>query len=308
MKCVGLVDVDSTIPNLALMKLSAWHKAQGDEVSFYEPLFDKPDIVYASKVFDFTPDYPYFPTDCEVVRGGTGYDMHAKLPSAVESSYPDYDLYNCGFAMGRITRGCPRRCPWCCVWRMDGNLHQVAELSDFCRDQRDVRLLDDNILGDPELFSRLSEELSRKNKRVRFEALDIRFVDDQTAAALSLLTLHQGRLHFSWDGAHCDSTIEPGVKTLARHGLKPWRLTFYVLVGYNTTIDYDLFRIETLRSIGCDPFVMPYDKSDRYQRDLARWCNHKAIFNSVPFQKYKGGTGWPYEGYEPAIRSAKGES
>lgn len=298
---IALIDVDSLIPNLALMKISAYHKARGDEVKFHEPLFDRPDLAYASKLFEFTPDYAYFP-DCEVVRGGTGYDMDAKLPPEVEGAYPDYGLYGCVYAIGRITRGCPRRCPWCCVWRMDGNLHQVAELSDFCRGQRDVRLLDDSILGDPELFDRVADELARKAKRVRFEALDIRFVDDQTARALSMLTLHQGRLHFSWDGPHCDASIRPGVATLAKHGLKPWRLTFYVLVGYNTSIAYDLYRIEELRALGCDPFVMPFDKGDRYQRDLARWCNHKAIFNSVPFSDYKGGSGWPYDGYSPAFK------
>lgn len=70
---VALIDVDSKIPNLALMKASAWHKARGDEVKLYEPLFDNPDLAYASKIFDFTPDYPYMP-DCEVLRGGPGYD------------------------------------------------------------------------------------------------------------------------------------------------------------------------------------------------------------------------------------------
>lgn len=297
---VCLVDVDSLLPNLALMKVSAYHKAKGDEVKFFEPLLDRPDLVYASKVFDFTPDFDYFP-DCEIRRGGTGYDMAAKLPPEIDGMYPDYGLYGCDYALGRITRGCPRRCPWCCVWRMDGDLHQVAELSDFCRDQRDVRLLDDNILGDPELFDRISNELASRSKRVRFEALDIRFVDDQTAAALARLTLHQGRLRFSWDGPHCDSFIRPGIEMLAKHGLKPWRLTFYVLIGFNTSIEYDLHRVETLRALGCDPFAMPYNKADPYQRDFSRWVNHKAIFNSIPFQDYKSG-GWPYEGYKPAFK------
>lgn len=282
---VGLVDVDSKIPNLALMKISAYHKANGDNVKFHDPLFDNSDIVYASKIFDFTPDYPYFPS-CEVIKGGTGYDMMAKLPPAMECAYPDYGLYGCTYAMGRITRGCPRRCPWCVVWRMDGDLHQVAELSDFCRDQHHVRLLDDNILGDPDLFCRIADELVAKQKSVLFDALDIRFVDDDVAARLAKLSIWKSRLHFSWDGSHCDSAIKPGVEMLEKHGIKPYRLIFYVLVGYNTTPEYDMYRIETLRALGCDPFVMPYDKTDDYQRRLARWVNHKAIFKSCRFEDY----------------------
>lgn len=282
---VGLVDVDSLIPNLALMKISSWHKSQGDNVKFFEPLFDHPDIVYASKIFDFTPDYPYFP-DCEIVRGGPGYDINAKLPEPIECAYPDYGLYNCEYAIGRITRGCPRRCPWCIVWKMDGKLRQVAELSDFCREQHFVRLLDDNILGDPELFDRVAEDL--QGKEVYFDALDIRFVNSQTAAALAKVDPWRERFHFSWDGHHCDDAVPEGIATLERHGIKPWRLTFYVLIGFETDEKYDLYRVETLRSLGANPFVMPYDKSDRYQRDFARWVNRKVIFKSCTWGEYRG--------------------
>ena len=286
---VALIDVDSKIPNLALMKISAWHKTRGDNVKFYEPLFDKPDLCYASKVFDFTPDYQYMP-GCEVIKGGTGYDMSAKLPFPdADRITPDYSLYGCDYALGRFTRGCPNNCPWCVVPKMDGNeVRHVADLSDFWTGQKVVRLLDDNIMADSDEFCRDCEQLSRAGVHVIWDALDIRLVTDETAKALASVKT-QGRIHFAWDGKHQDDYIASGIYKLKKNGIKPYRLTFYVLVGFNTTSSYDLHRIYRLRELGAESFVMPFDKSDEYQRRLARWCNNKAIFKSVEdFRDYEG--------------------
>lgn len=286
---IALVDVDSKIPNLALMKISAWHRSQGDEVKFYEPLFDDPDICYMSKIFDFTPDYQFTP-DCEVIRGGTGYDLHAKLDFPdYDRIMPDYSLYQCDYAIGRFTRGCPNNCPWCVVPKMDGNeVRHVADLSDFWSGQDTVRLLDDNIMADSDEFARDCEQLSRASVHVIWDALDIRLVTEETAKALASVKT-KGRIHFSWDGGLQDGSIERGVRLLEKHGIRPYRLMFYVLVGFNTTREYDLFRIYTLRDLGADPFVMPFDKTDEYQRRLARWCNNKIIFKSTKrFEDYRG--------------------
>ena len=283
---IALIDVDSKIPNLALMKLSAYHKRLGDEVSLYDPLFDHPDLCYASKIFDFTPDYAYYPSDCEVIRGGTGFDMHAKLPEEAENIMPDYSLFNCGYAMGRFTRGCIRRCPWCVVHKMDGNkVRQVANLKDFWDGQKVVRLLDDNIMADADIFSNACEQLSKAGVKVIWEALDIRLVNDQTAKALASVK-NEKSVHFAWDGKAQDRFIAPGIEKLKAAGIKPWRLMFYVLIGFNTTREYDLHRVMTLHNLGANPFVMPFDKSDRYQRDFARWCNNKIIFKSTSWQDY----------------------
>ena len=286
---VGLVDVDSKIPNLALMKISAHHKSIGDNVKFYEPLFDHPDICYMSKVFDFTPDFNYTP-DCEVVRGGTGYDLNAKLPfPEADRIMPDYSLYGCDYAIGRFTRGCPNRCPWCVVPKMDGNeVRHVADLADFWSGQKVVRLLDDNIMADPDEFCRDCEQLSKAGVHVIWEALDIRLITDETARALASVKT-QGRIHFAWDSHAQDGYVERGIATLKRNGIKPYRLMFYVLVGFNTPQWYDLRRIYTLRDLGVNPFVMPFDKSDEYQRRLARWCNNKIIFGKTKsFDEYEG--------------------
>ena len=286
---VCLYDVDSKIPNLALMRASTWHKRRGDEVKLgFDPLLDHPDLCYASKIFDFTPEPDYMP-DCETLKGGSGYDLHARMPfEDYDRIMPDYSLYGCDYAIGRFTRGCPNRCPWCVVPKMDGNeVRHVADLSDFWDGQKVVRLLDDNIMADSDEFCRDCEQLSKAGVKVIWEALDARLVTDETAAALA--TVKQAKsIHFAWDGHSQDEAVPRAIETLKRHGLKPWRLMFYVLVGFNTSKDYDLHRIYTLRDLGANPFVMPFDKGDRYQKDLARWCNNKFVFKSTPrFEDYR---------------------
>lgn len=286
---VGLVDVDSKIPNLALMKLSTWHKERGDSVKFFDPLLDNPDVIYASKIFDFTPDYQYFPTDCDVVRGGSGYDPKARVEvDGYDRIMPDYSLYpGFSYALGRFTRGCPNRCPWCLVPRMDGNeVRQVADLKDFWCGQNVVRLLDDNIMADGDVFANACEQLRDAGVKAIWEALDIRLVDDQTAKALASVK-NEKSIHFAWDGHAQDGWVERGIETLKRNGIKPWRLMFYVLVGFNTSREYDLHRVMTLHELGANPFVMPFDKSDRYQKDFARWCNNKFIFKSTRWEDYE---------------------
>jgi len=290
MRNVCLIDVDSKIPNLALMRASTYHKQRGDTVKLgYEPLTDHPNLCYASKVFDFTPEPEYMP-ECETLKGGPGYDLHAVMPfEDYDRIMPDYSLYpKFDYAIGRFTRGCPNRCPWCVVPKMDGSeIRHVADLADFWDGQDVVRVLDDNIMADADEFCRDCEQLHDAGVKVIWEALDARLVDDQTAEALASVK-HFKRIHFAWDSHAQDDAVPHCIETLKRHGLKPWRLMFYVLVGFNTDRDYDLHRVYTLRDMGANPFVMPFDKSDRYQKDLARWCNNKVIFGSTPrFEDYE---------------------
>ncbi len=286
---VCLIDVDSKIPNLALMRASTWHKQRGDDVKIgFDPLLDDPELCYASKVFDFTPEPDYMP-DCETLLGGPGYDLHARMPFGdYDRIMPDYSLYpKFDYAVGRFTRGCPNRCPWCVVPKMDGNeVRHVADLADFWDGQKVVRLLDDNIMADADEFCRDCGQLSAAGVKVIWEALDARLVTDQTAAALATVKQFKS-IHFAWDGHGQDDAVPRCIETLKRHGLKPWRLMFYVLVGFNTTPEYDMHRIVTLHEMGANPFVMPFDKSDPYQRHLARWCNNKVIFKSTSFEEYE---------------------
>ncbi|MCM1192005.1 MAG: hypothetical protein NC123_18315 [Butyrivibrio sp.] len=163
---IGLIDVDGhNFPNLPLMKLSAWHKSQGDSVKWYDPLFDSMgeplDKVYMSKVFSFTPDYQYHVNAKEVIKGGSGYcislengkevyhkENDSQLPYEVEHIYPDYSLYpelTKDTAYGFMSRGCPRGCDFCHVEAKEGRMaYKVADLSEFWRGQKNIVLLDPN--------------------------------------------------------------------------------------------------------------------------------------------------------------------
>lgn len=100
-------------PNYALMKISAYHKAKGDTVEWFQPLFQY-DKVYSSKVFEWTPENPYLPED--TIKGGTGYGLYNELPEEIDRMFPDYSIYpECDYAIGFITRGCIRNCRWCVV-------------------------------------------------------------------------------------------------------------------------------------------------------------------------------------------------
>jgi len=147
---------NKSFPNFALMKISAYHKAQGDTVEWWNALFnDTYDIVYSSKVFDFTPENPYLPPD--TIKGGTGYgttadpnrNILAELPPEIESQYPDYSIYpGCDYAIGYITRGCPNRCGWCVVPTKEGDIRPYANWRDIVRtDTNKLVLMDNNILA-----------------------------------------------------------------------------------------------------------------------------------------------------------------
>lgn len=281
---IGLIDIDSKIPNLALMKISAWHKTQGDEVKFYDPLLDKPDRVYASKVFNFTPDYQYWP-DCEIVKGGSGYDLKTELPPEVESLYPDYSLYNCDYAIGFTTRGCIRNCQFCIVPRKEGKIRAVGDIYNFWHGQKRLMLLDNNLTALPDHMEKVCKQLIKEKIQTDFnQGLDIRLITDDMAQLLAKVRLWK-QIHFAFDDVRLERQVREGISILTKH-MPASRLMFYVLIGFNSTPEEDLYRVETLRGLGVDPFVMPYDKRDPYQRHFARWCNRKEIFKTVAWKDY----------------------
>jgi hypothetical protein len=282
---VRLVDVDSKIPNLALMKISAYHKAKGDDVDFYNPLFDKPDLIYASKVFDFTPDFMFYP-DCEIVKGGSGYDLKAELLAEIESQFPDYSLYRCDYAIGFTTRGCVRKCPFCIVPQKEGNIRIVGDIYDFWKGQEYLMLLDNNLTALPEHFELICKQLIKEKIKVDFsQGLDIRLITPEMASLLSKVKLLK-QIHFAWDDIRIEKAVRRGIEILTKNGVSKHKLMFYVLIGFKSTPEEDLYRVETLRGLGVDPFVMPYNRNDKYQRRFARWVNHKAIFKTVKWEDY----------------------
>lgn len=168
---IGLIDVDGhNYPNLPLMKISAYHKQKGDEVSWYEPfdgMIKHYDKVYMSKVFSFSPDYERPIYADEIVKGGSGYcitigedgrekfdqEKNVSLPDEIEHIMPDYSLVVQDkfkdTAFGFMTRGCPRGCEFCIVGKKEGRrpAYKVADLDEFWSGQKNIELLDPNFFS-----------------------------------------------------------------------------------------------------------------------------------------------------------------
>lgn len=284
---IGLIDVDGhNFPNLALMKISAWHKRFGDNVDWAVPI-EKYDIVYQSKVFDdtYSADINWIPQAEKIIKGGTGYGLDNKLPDEIEHIYPDYSLYprlTNDTAYGFLTRGCPRHCDFCIVGDKEGlKSVKVANLSEFWAGQKYIKLLDPNILACREHME-LFRQLKESGACVDFtQGLDIRLINDENISEINLIRLKE--IHFAWDNPSDDLTDK--FRFYAAHAKrKPHGRygTVYVLTNHGTTIDDDLRRIYTLRDLGYSPYVMVYNKPDapRIIKRLQRWCNNRWIFGA----------------------------
>lgn len=187
---VVLHDADCTsFPNLALMKLSAWHKAKGDSVERFMPMLhgeaeSNDCIIYSSKVFTWKSADRYLPHSA--VRGGTGYGINENLPEDVEHTCPDYNFYGVDYSLGFLTRGCIRSCPWCVVPTKEGAIRAHADIEEFCR-HRDVKLMDNNVLAHSHGIAQI-EKMARLDLRVDFnQGLDARLIDDAIARRLAAL-------------------------------------------------------------------------------------------------------------------------
>lgn len=290
---VGLIDVDNmkkkhvSFPNLPLMKLSSFHKARGDEVGWWIAL-EKYDLVYKSKVFDFTPEIEYPIQAARVIEGGTGYGLENRLPDEVEHIMPDYSLYpQFVAAYGFLTRGCPRSCPFCIVTPKEGAQSvKVADLREFWSGQREIKLLDPNLLACKD-HEDLLGQLIESGARVDFtQGLDIRLVTEKNAALLQRVKVKN--IHFAWDNPKQD--LSPHFRRFKEFsGIDYRKLGVYVLTNFNSTHEEDLHRIYTLRDLGYSPYVMIYNKAaaPRETRLLQRWVNNRIIFKTVKrFEDY----------------------
>ena len=293
---IGLIDVDShKFPNLALMKISAYHKAQGDEVEWWWG-WGQYDRVYMSKVFDetYTPDIPEPLNAAEVIKGGTGYGLENKLPVQIESMCPDYSLYpelTKGKAYGFLTRGCPNNCPFCIVCTKEGRKScKVADLGQWYHGQNEVVLMDPNLLACRDHMELLGQ-LAKSRALVDInQGLDARLLTEDNIAALRELRIKE--VHFAWDLMDREKAVLSGLNLWMRHGKRDrhgaWG-TVYVLTNFNTTMEENLYRIYKMDEMGFDPYVMVYDKPNAPKeiRWLQRWCNNKLIFKSTKrFEDY----------------------
>lgn len=298
---VGLIDVDGhNFPNIPLMKLSAWHKTRGDHVEWYQPLFSgHMDRVYMSKVFNFTPDYQYYVNADEIIKGGTGYSYPTggePLKSEIEHIYPDYGLYPTltkDTAYGFLTRGCPRGCEFCIVKTKEGKRAvKVADLAEFWNGQKNIVLLDPNLIACKEWAELLQQLIDSEAWVEVSQGLDIRMMTEEKAEMITRLRIK--RVHFAWDRYQDKKTIVPKFKMFKE--LTGWdrrKMAVYILTNFDTTFEQDLERVYTIRDLGYDPFIMIYDKdklpSAHPIRQLQRWVNNKFVFTKVEtFDKYLG--------------------
>lgn len=292
---IGLIDVDNynkqpKFPNIALMKISAWHKAQGHNVDWWFG-FNHYDRVYMSKVFDdtYTQDIPFCINADEVIKGGTGYGMDNVLPDEIEHIYPDYSIYpdlTKDTAYGFLTRGCQRGCHFCIVAEKEGRKSvKVADLSEWWNGQKNIVLCDPNLLaykGHMELLQQLIDSKAWVDIN---QGIDCRLLTEENIGAINKLKLKE--IHFAWDYMHEEKRVLRGLELYAKMAArKPHGQfgTVYCLTNYDTTMEENLYRIYKLRDMGYDPYVMIYDKPNapREIRLLQRWCNNRIIFRSEP--------------------------
>ncbi len=311
---IGLIDVDGHhFPNLALMRISAYHKARGDLVEWWQGDLFYYDRVYMSKIFSsiYSHDMPE-PVNCgEVIKGGTGYcitlrddgkehfdqSKNTKLPDEIEKMFPDYSIYpQYDFAVSMTSRGCPRGCSFCHVASKEGRCSvKVADVKDFWNGQKEIKVLDPNITA-----CREKRDLLRQYKEtgawIDFtQGIDIRLTNADDIADLNSMKIK--RLHFAWDNPN--DNLEDKFKAFSdQYAVKDYRrkivycLTNYENVSTAEHIERALYRIYKLRECGFNPYVMIYNKpsASREIRDLQRWCNNKIIFARCKrFEDYKGG-------------------
>lgn len=293
---IALLDVDGhNFPNLALMKLSAYYRRNGDSVEWFEPLFSHPDRLYASKVFTFTPDFRYFPSDCDIVRGGTGYDVQSKLPQDIEDMLPDYSIYpQYEYAIGFLTRGCVNKCPWCVVPRKEGGIRVVDSITRIAAcNRRKIKLLDNNFLAaDEEFVVEQLEYMIRGKWRIDFnQALDCRRVNERNAALLAKVRWDR-YIRFACD---TDTQFEPLRNAVQLLRSKDYHgdIMCYVL---SKDIENALQRINKIAKLDVTPFCMPWRDLDNPEykipaelKKLARWCNIQSIRKSTSFNQYRTG-------------------
>lgn len=297
---IGLIDVDGgNYPNLALMKISTYHKLKGDTVEWYSIFSDEYDIVYMSKIFTFSQDYKYFINAKRIIKGGTGYrDYISKVPD--ENVLPDLELYK-GFkwydenfkdtAFGFLTRGCSRNCQWCVVPMKEGKMKIANDIEELLQGKKKIVLMDNNVLASDYGLNQI-DKLIELGIKVDFnQGLDARYILKSERIKQQIVNLKWIRyIRLACDSDFMMKLIEKVVIELGDRGIKPYRFFSYVLL---TEFESSYKRLKFCKDLGIKPFAQPYrDFNDNYkipqwQIDMARWCNHTATFQSIDFKHYK---------------------
>lgn len=295
MNRIGVLQVDGKIPNLALMKIAGHHESIGDCVEWFEGLmfWEQYEKVYVSKLFSFS-EMPQLPPNAIV--GGTGIDFYNRLPEEIENAKPSYSLYpDCNYHLGFSMKGCRFNCKFCCVPKKEGrpyNYNEIDEILINPNGENRLMLLDNDFFGGTKWREHLERIIELKLKVCFVQGLNIRIITDEQAALLAQCNYRNSHfnktyLTFAWDKFHDGKIVMKGIEICNSAGIPTTHMQFFVLIGFDTTPAQDMERVMTLKNIGAMPFVMPYNKSDKYQKAFARWVNMRAIFHSVKWEDYK---------------------
>lgn len=308
MSKIGLIaDNTDKFPSLPLMKISAFHKSLGDQVKLVDCNLEKFDICYVSKTFNLDlnniSQLPYLPQADKYIYGGSGYaiekingkEVYSKekdinLSNNIENQFPDYSLYPQykNIAYGFLTRGCPNNCGFCIVAKKEGLCsRKVADLKEFWNGQKEIKLLDANILACKDREGLLVQLIDSKVNIDYTQGLDARLIDDDIAQLLCQTKIKM--VHFAFDLIKNEERILAGLKTFAKYSNKDNRSKrVYILTNYDTTLEEDYYRVKKVMELGYSPYVMIYQKGTHPQflTDLARWPNNMFLFRSTSFEDY----------------------
>lgn len=299
---IGLIDVDGTrFPNLALGKIAAYHRSLGDSVEWVEPMYWDYDRVYKSKVFTFTPDTKRV-FSCEVVKGGTGYDIHSVLPDVIDHLQPDYSIYpgiDNKTAYGFLTRGCPNHCKWCIVPLKEGNVHPYMDIDEITIGGRrtNITLMDNNVLASDYGIAQL-EKVADKGYRIDLnQGNSARLVNDEIAGLFARIRWIGSMIRFAADTPRQIAEVDDAMARIDRYrealGKKPAQYLVYTMIDGDIDECYErltYWRDNKRMRIVAQPFRdfnNPKQIIPQWQKDMAHWANRRELWASCDFKQFK---------------------
>lgn len=292
---IGLVQVDGKHPNMAIMQIASYHEQKGDHVEWWEgPLWNETyDRIYASQIFDFSSLPKGLPED--LIIGGTGIDFKNTLPAEISNVVPSYSLYpDCTYHIGFSMKGCRFACKFCCVPQKEGRPWHNASIDELLINPNGgnrLMLLDNDFFGSPNWKEDLNRIIELDLKVCFVQGLNVRIITPEQAELLAKCRYYNKSFQkryvtFAWDKFKDEKIVMKGIKICNDAGIPCKRMQFFVLIGFDTTEEQDLHRIMMLHNMGCMPFVMPYDKSNDYQKRMAKYVNSRKLINTVPWHEY----------------------
>lgn len=312
---IGLVDIDShakvkkwgaTIyPNLALCKIAAYHKKCGDEVEWAMPLFGEYDIIYRSKIFNFSKEDDRHYNAKLVIYGGTGYSIASKLPPYIDDCQPDYSIYPTvpqDMSFGFLTRGCPNKCNWCVVPRKEGAIRPYWDIERVANGNKKLVLMDNNILAAGDYAHEQLEKAILLNYRIDFnQALDARLVDDDFAKQLAKVKWLNNRIRFGCDTQGQIGECEKAISLINSYGYRG-EYFLYTMLNDDFVECYNRLHYWWERNKQCRenhtpniyPYAQPFRDPDNpkrpipdWQLDMARWVNKHQVFQVTDFDDFE---------------------